>query len=77
MMGEMFASQVHHAIARDVMQGADPDTVVYVGNKAVGMFMRERVFAPGRTLTWNELTRHATGVELNAEAFAKDFRGQK
>jgi peptidyl-dipeptidase A len=76
MMGELFASQVHHAIARDVMQGADPDTVVYVGNKAVGAFMRERVFGPGRTLPWNELTRHATGAGLNAEAFAKDFRGK-
>src|SRR5437879_9897510 len=45
MMGELFASQVHHAIARDVYKGADPSTVIYVGNKAVGDFMRQRVFA--------------------------------
>lgn len=76
MMGEMFASQLHHAIAREVYKGADPDTVVYVGNKAVGDFMRRKVFDPGRTMTWNELTRHATGRELNAEAFARDFRGK-
>ena len=36
MMGEMFASQVHHAIARDVLRGAEPTTAVYVGNKAAG-----------------------------------------
>ena len=34
MMGELFASQVHHAIAREVYKGADPENVVYVGNKA-------------------------------------------
>ena len=26
MMGELFASQLHHAIAREVYKGADPDT---------------------------------------------------
>lgn len=75
MMGELFASQLHHAIARDVYKGADPDTVVYAGNKAVGAFMRQRVFEPGKTMPWNELTRHATGALLSPEAFAKDFRG--
>jgi peptidyl-dipeptidase A len=74
LMGELFASQVHHAIARDVYGGADPDSVIYVGNKAVGEFMKKRVFDPGRTLSWNELTRHATGEYLNAKAFAADFK---
>jgi peptidyl-dipeptidase A len=76
MMGQLFASQVHHAIARDVYQGSDPVTVIYVGNKEVGAFMRKRVFEPGRTLTWNALTKHATGSELNAKAFAADFSGK-
>ena len=73
MMGELFASQVHHAIARKVYKGADPRSVVYVGNKEVGAFMRRYVFEPGRTMTWNELTRHATDADLGPEAFAKDF----
>jgi peptidyl-dipeptidase A len=75
-MGQLFASQVHHAIARDVYKGADPDTVVYVGNPEVGEFMKQRVFAPGRRLPWNELTKHATGQPLNAAAFAADFRAK-
>lgn len=74
MMGELFASQVHHAIARDVAHGADPDTVVYVGEKGVGDFMKKRVFEPGKSLPWNELTRHATGDLLNPRAFAADFK---
>lgn len=76
MMGELFASQLHHAIAREVCNGADPSTVIYVDNKAVGEFMRKRVFDPGKTLPWNELTRHATGAPLSAEAFAKEFRAK-
>ena len=73
MLGEMFASQVHHAIARDVFHGADPATAVYVGKPDVGRFMRERVFEPADTMGWNELTRHATGAELNSRAFAEDL----
>jgi peptidyl-dipeptidase A len=76
MLGEMFASQLHHAIAREVFVGAHPASVVYVGNKDVGKFMRERVFDPGRTVAWNGLTRGATGADLSPDAFAKDFQGK-
>ena len=75
-MGQLFASQVHHTIAREVYKGAHPDSVIYVGNKEVGEFMKKRVFEPGRTLSWNELTKHATGEYLNAKAFAADFQGK-
>jgi peptidyl-dipeptidase A len=76
MMGGLFASQVHHAIAREVMHGAEPNTVVYVGNKEVGAFMKKRVFEPGKTKPWNELTKYATGSGLNAQAFAADFKAK-
>ncbi|HEV3116165.1 MAG TPA: M2 family metallopeptidase [Gemmataceae bacterium] len=75
-MGQLFASQVHHTIAREVYKGADPENVIYVDNKEVGEFMKKRVFGPGRTLNWNDLTRFATGEFLNAKAFAADFRGK-
>jgi hypothetical protein len=39
--------------------------------------MRDRVFAPGRSLNWNDLTRHATGEPLGAAAFAAEFGGTK
>lgn len=76
MMGELFASQVHHTIARELYNGADPRTVTYVKNPKVGDFLRAKVIAPGQTLSWNELTKHATGAELTPQAFAKDFRAQ-
>jgi peptidyl-dipeptidase A len=76
-MGELFAAQVHQTIARDVLAGADPATAVYVGNKAAGRYMVERVFAPGRTLSWNELTKDATGEELSPKAFAAELGAAK
>ena len=74
MMGQLFASQVHHAICREVLHGADPQTAVYVGDKEVGEFMKKKVFGPGRTLDWNALTKYATGEDLNPKAFAEDFK---
>jgi peptidyl-dipeptidase A len=64
MMGELFASQLHHAIARKVYKGADPSTVVYAGNRDVGAFMKQYVFEPGRMRSWNDLTRYATDADL-------------
>ncbi|WP_439629637.1 M2 family metallopeptidase [Gemmata sp.] len=74
MMGQLFASQVHHAIAKEVF-GTDPKKVIYVGDKKVGEFMKKKVFEPGRTLSWKALAKFATDEELNPKAFAKDFQG--
>ena len=73
LLGEMFASQVHHAIAREVLHGAEPTTAAYVGNKAAGAFMRARIFAPADTMDWRQLTRFATGEDLSPKAMAEDF----
>jgi peptidyl-dipeptidase A len=75
MMGQLFASQVHHTIARDVLGGVSPAQANYVGERRVGEFLKEKVFAPGKTLPWDDLTRFATGARLNPESFAADFRG--
>ena len=75
MMGQLFACQVHRAIAREVLNVDNPARAYYTDNRQVGEFMRKRVFAPGRTLPWNELTKHATGEELNPRAFAAEFGG--
>ncbi len=74
LLGEMFASQVHHALVRVVLPGVQPAGAIYVGNPAAGKFMKQRVFQPGLTLNWNELTRHATGAPLGAKALAADLK---
>jgi hypothetical protein len=73
MLGQLFACQVHRSIAREVLHAEDAASAWYTDNPAVGRFMIERVFAPGRSLPWNELTRHATGEPLSAQAFAAEF----
>ena len=74
LLGEMFASQVHHALVREVLPGVSPGGAIYVGNPAAGKFMKQRVFQPGLTLNWNDLTRHATGAPLNPQALAEDLK---
>ena len=73
MLGQLFASQVHHTIAREVLK-AEPSGALYVGHRDVGDFMKEKIFAPGRLYPWNDLTRRITGEVLNAKAFAEDFK---
>ena len=51
-----------------------PADAIYVGNPAAGAFMKQKVFQPGLTLNWDDLTRHATGAPLNPKAFAEDLR---
>jgi peptidyl-dipeptidase A len=75
MLGQLFACQVHRTIAREVLHSNDAPSAYYTKDPAVGKFMRERVFAPGRSLPWYELTKHATGEPLGAEAFAAEFGG--
>jgi peptidyl-dipeptidase A len=73
LLGQLFADQVLHAIARDALNGVAPSKANFVGKAAVGDFLKARVFAPGRSLDWNALTRHATGEDLNAKAFAAEI----
>jgi peptidyl-dipeptidase A len=76
MMGQLFASQVHHAICRDVYNDADPNKVIYIGDRRVGDFMKKKVFEPGRSLDWRGLTKFATGEDLSPKSFAQDFQGK-
>jgi peptidyl-dipeptidase A len=77
MMGQLFASQVHATIAKEVYKGADPKSVTYVNEPKVGEFMKKRVFEPGKSLDWRGLTKFATGAELSPKDFAADFGAKK
>jgi peptidyl-dipeptidase A len=75
MLGQLFACQLHRTILREVLHTDDVKNSYYIGSPPIGEFMRQRVFAPGRSLSWNDLTRHATGEPLGADAFAAEFDG--
>jgi peptidyl-dipeptidase A len=76
MMGQLFACQVHESIAKNILKSKDVPNAIYTDNKSVGRYMIEKVFTPGATLSWNELTKHATGADLNAKAFAAEFAAE-
>jgi peptidyl-dipeptidase A len=73
MMGELFACQLHQAIARSVVHSSEPVTAIYWDDTGVGQFLKEELFAVGARLPWDELTRQVTGERLNAKAFAAEF----
>lgn len=73
MLGELLASQLHAAIVRDVLKQATDENVNYCGNKAIGDFLREKVFAPGTLYSWNDMIERATGEPLNPKYFVAQF----
>jgi len=73
LLGQLFACQLHAAIARDVLHESDAADAIYTRDKRVGNFMKAKVFSPGRLKPWNDLTRFATGEPLNAKSFAAEF----
>jgi peptidyl-dipeptidase A len=78
LLGELFAAQVYQSMVHDVLPaGTRRSGAACINNPAVGAWLRERVFAPGLTLDWNQLTRRATGADLNPQAFAAAIAGER
>ncbi|UCG16864.1 MAG: M2 family metallopeptidase [Phycisphaerales bacterium] len=71
MMGSLFSCQVYDYVAKNVMGVADPHETSFFQRKDVADYLRERVFAPGKLYSWDELTRRATGEPLTAKYFAQ------
>ena len=44
-----------------------------VGRPAAGVFLRERIFAPGQSLRWDRPIEQATGERLTASHFGRDI----
>ncbi|HEX2076859.1 MAG TPA: M2 family metallopeptidase [Longimicrobium sp.] len=70
LLGELMASQVSAAVRRET--GLPPERSV-AGEPRVGAFFRERIFAPGASLPWNEHLAHATGEPLNPRWFVEQY----
>lgn len=73
LLGQLFACQLHAAIARDVLKTDEAADAIYTREPKVGQYMRQRLFSQGALLNWNDVTRYATGAELNAKAFAAEL----
>ncbi len=73
MMGDLFATQVHAYAARNILGIADPAKTCFYNQPKAGKFLRDKIFAPGNIMSWNELTKFATGEYLTAKYFAERF----
>jgi peptidyl-dipeptidase A len=73
MFGELFAAQVRHHIASQVLGLPPGPPSSFYQRPEVGAYLREQVFGPGNLYQWNELTRRATGAPLTPKCFVDDL----
>jgi peptidyl-dipeptidase A len=57
-----------------VLQQSNAADAIYTRDPRVGKYMREKLFSQGALRSWNDVTRYATGAELNAKAFAAELQ---
>jgi peptidyl-dipeptidase A len=74
-LGDLFASQLHAAVCRELYPGQDPANVVYTNQPKVGAFFKEKVFGPGASQPWSQFVVASTGYQLSPDAFAAQFVG--
>jgi len=72
-LGDLFSAQVQSHIVSAVMSKDKPGGSSFYGHKEVGTYLRDRIFSPGNLVSWNELTKQATGEPLSAKSFVEQF----
>jgi len=73
MLGELLASQLHHTLVTQVLAEAGDRDSGYVGHPAVGQFLQEKVFSPGKVDPWNIMIEKATGEPLTVQYYVEQF----
>lgn len=73
MLGELFASQLHHSLIHKVLKLKSDEDVSYIGQKKVGKFLIKNVYKPGAEYRWNILIERATGEPLTPKYFVEQF----
>lgn len=73
MLGELFASQLHNTLVRDVLKLDSDENAGYVGQKQAGEFIAAKVLRTGNLYHWNEMIERTTGEPLTAKYFATEF----
>jgi peptidyl-dipeptidase A len=68
LLGELLASQISNYIGVNIAKNQ-----AFVGEKAVGDYLKEKVFMPGAKYYWNDMIEKATGEKLTARYYAKQF----
>ena len=72
-LGEIFASQILNYIAENYYNNVSLDQVIFWQKPEAGDYLKNKVFAPGKKLPWNEMIKDATGEKLNARFFVEQY----
>ena len=72
-LGELTASQLQHYIAKNILKQESIKEVCFANKPEVGTYLKEKVFAPGASLRWDDLIKGATGEPLSAKSFAEEY----
>ncbi|MBC8218801.1 MAG: M3 family oligoendopeptidase [Planctomycetes bacterium] len=73
MLGELFASQLHHYYVHNILKLESDKNVSYANDRRLGKYLRGKVLGPGAKYDWNEMIERATGEPLNPKYFAEQF----
>lgn len=73
LLGEVFASQVHHYITHNVLKARDWHKIDYVNRPEVGTYLKDKIFKVGKLYSWNEMIKRATGRPLTTDYYIKQF----
>ena len=69
-LGELYAAQLYFYIKEKITKHDDCE-VKCINNPEVGEFLIDKVFRPGKSLSWEELIKYSTGEELDPDYFKR------
>jgi peptidyl-dipeptidase A len=72
-LGALLASQLAYYISNRILEQGSRGDNTFIDQKAVGEYLIQYVFKPGRKYEWNEMIRRATGEPLTPKYFARQF----
>jgi len=73
MLGELTASQLFAYINKNIVKKQGESMENCANNPAIGKYLNERFFKPGKYYYWNDLIRYATGEPLSPVYFQQQF----
>lgn len=73
LLGEMIASQLRHHILTTALGNDSEADARFVRDRAVGDYLKERLFSLGSSLHWQAALRQVTGERLNPRYFVEQL----
>lgn len=70
MLGELFAAQLRHVLAREAGHEGPASELRFEGRREFGDYLKQNVFRPGALMPWPQFVASATGEPLTARYFA-------